>query len=334
MITRAEDYCLITPIGVINGGILPARDVAGNGAASALRAEDLCFALEAVKERHISNSAAGTLPSPSHVKDRSDLTLIWDELLNCAYTYRVPVVSLSETFPDIGYVREDKGFDLWDWYPGAMQDSCRSALSSVLDNDYLRRFYYDLLRAERLLIMANGESYGLGSWTASGTYVDNVGNQYTISANGSGGINYGRLPAELNCIQYKYSSGIYNRYFYGVREVSMSHVLPLADRVQSAWHIVCYELNVISTGSTDNNYYYFVRAYPCSVTAAGIVANGGAFLPDYDIVSECETLGYSFPTQITGHDTPYASLRILRSWLVVDYNFRTEIRSLNWQWTP
>lgn len=47
MISSAADYRLISPVGLIDGGILPARDLSDDGSAHILRTEDSCFLLEA-----------------------------------------------------------------------------------------------------------------------------------------------------------------------------------------------------------------------------------------------------------------------------------------------
>ena len=109
MIESAQDYQLVTPVGQIDGGILPARDVAADGSAHAVRAEDLCFALEAVKERDFKQLVPFPSMQPSHVVDRSDWNNVWSWLRADAYGPRaiadknVLAISPTEGFSPIPF---------------------------------------------------------------------------------------------------------------------------------------------------------------------------------------------------------------------------------------
>lgn len=347
MITRPQDYQLVTPVGQIDGGILPARDVAGNGAAHGVRTEDLCFALEAVRERNF-YKIADYLPNPSHVVRRTDWNSLWERLRVLCYGLRritgyssVLSIDGAEQFADIAYTPNPYAsfgsIPLGTLYPNSVLQSCHVAdiTSPVMDNDtFWRRFYYDLKGSERLYVPGS-ENYGsdrgyLGTWSVTGTRTEGVyGNTYTNETNYNGA-----LDGPIRQVVYQSNQ----RQLRGVNSGStMTRVsLPLLDRVQSAVAVAEYKMRVKGGSSQyqDYDYYYSARCYPCSVSSAGVLVNGDIFLLGSDIVQEAEDLGYSLPATDSRAYPGYAEVRLLSTRIVALYNFRTEIRSLNWQWIP
>lgn len=340
MITQAQDYQLINPVGIIDGGILPARDVAAGGEAHALRAEDMSFALEAVLERDFTQ-IAHQLPSPSHVMRRSDMNSVWEHLRRCVYpTPSNPsgrAISRSETFQSISYTTTMNGPELKSHYPDSVLESCWTADISkhTLDCQFWRFFYFDLMRSDRL--MMSSSSYDLALFTGSATYVDTSRNSYQISISDNRVFNLpagGGNTARLRGIHYLYANGSDQRNSYGTSNEAMVCALPLPGLLSSVKLIVCYHLRV--RGVTDNGYtsYYFTRSFACQVTATGCTVPSAAFLVGYDLVSEAESLGHYLPSTKDRAVTAHAYVEIYTGWVVADYNFRTEIRTLNWTWTP
>lgn len=353
MINTPQDYQLVTPVGVIDGGILPARDVAADGSAHAVRAEDLCFALEAVKERDFKQLAPFPSMQPSHVVDRSDWNNVWSWLRADAYgthafaDKNVLAISPTEGFSAIPFTSGlGDTLTLPDIYPNAALASCYLAdiASAVEDNKFWCRFYFDLKRADRLYV-PGGSSENLGTWSASGSYADISGSTYNVAA-----LEHGQVWAPtastlqgVRCIGYQrppYSS-TRSRVIYGMDSTcTLERVsLPLLGRITSAVAIGSYTLLVCGAqaGATYKE-YHFARSYSCTLTASGVVVDPAIFLPasSFDIVTELAAIGESFPAEATSSDTGagYAYIRLSRTFLVADYDFRTEIRSLNWNWTP
>lgn len=347
MINTPQDYQLVTPVGVIDGGILPARDVAADGSAHVLRAEDMCFAIEAVKERNfqqISSSGVYGFPSPTHLTRVRlgqevfyDWNDIWGMLRAVCFEAPVRAIDPGAQFAPTPYT-QSYSFDLADFYPSAVLASCHVSdiTSYVLDNAFWRRFYFDLKRADRLCVNG-GSLYHLGSWSATGTYTDRAGNTYQVSSSDTGYITSTSRTAPVRAIWYSYRNGAFRRTAYGTSNCTMTRTnLPGVGRVTSAVAVVAYRLSVKGVGESDRATYYFARGYPCTITNAGVVVDPSMFLASgFDIVSECETLGHSFPAEVqASENTGDAKVEITATYLVANYNFRTEIRSLNWNWTP
>lgn len=340
MISRAQDYSLVTPVGVIDGGIIPARDVAADGSEHAVRAEDLCFALEAVKERNfrqISGSGGYWFPSPTHVVRRADWGNVWGLLRAMCFEAQVRAIDANETFAATQYMQA-RAFEIEEFYPSAVLSSCYTSdvKSRVRDNAFWRRFYFDLKRTDRLCVKG-GSLDNLGSWSATGTYTDLVGNTYQVKSGDTGNIWSSSGDARIRAIGYTDRSGSERRVVYGTSNCTMTRTnLPSIGRVASAVAVVAYELRVNGVGEDEAAWYYFARSYPCTISNAGVVVDPSMFLTSgFDIVSECESLGHSFPEDKPSYARGgEAKVEIIATYLVADYNFRTEIRSLNWNWTP
>lgn len=346
MINTPQDYQLVTPVGVIDGGILPARDVAGDGSVHALRTEDMCFAIEAVKERNfrqISSSGVYAFPSPTHLTRVRfmrdvfyDWNLIWGMLRSVCFESSVRAIDPYEQFAPTPYT-QSYSFGLANFYPSAFLASCHVSdiTSYVLDNAFWRRFYFDLKRADRLCVNG-GSLYHLGSWSATGTYTDQAGNTYQVLTSDIGNITSTSRVAYIHAIGYNYRNGAYHRVTYGTSNCTMTRTsLPDIGKVVSAVAVVAYQLSVTGAGESVNSDYYFARGYPCTITPAGVVVDPSMFLSSgFDIVTECESLGHNFPAEASSMKGGYASVVIRATYLVANYNFRTEIRSLNWNWAP
>ncbi len=355
MITQASDYQLITPVGRIDGSILPARDVRGNGRDHVLCAEDLCFAMEAVAERNLANQALviGYPSAPSLVLRRKDWNRIWYQLRDQAFTswvgtgyahYGAHAIDPSEPFADINYTACTSIPDFDDLYPNAKLSTCYSAPveNPVLDQSKMwRGFYFDLLRADCLLV-DNVLSQGIPGCGYSGSYTrlfeGGTSTSYTVSDAGS-------FPAfNLKAVNYSYdsSSGLYTRDDpFGVTAADMTCVVPQQARVSAAKLVVIYKLS--ASGANDSagsgTMYYFVRSYDCGVSSTVItIPSSSVCLLDFDLAAAAESLGHEFPSTTSNASAwgvwPLAQLVISSAHLVVTYAFRTSIRSLNWQWTP
>jgi len=347
MINTPQDYQLVTPVGQIDGGILPARDVAADGSAHALRTEDLCFATEAVRERDLYGSISTTTSLPSHVLRAADWERLWFVLrkLNYgdgAFDQGYPrAVAYAEPFYDIPYTlyTGSVSTELSEHYPNAYAASCFGSVANhgnVVDETSMwRGFFFDLLRADRVQI---GPSF-FGSYQ----YVNSTGHSSTYTV-----ANETRSPIgpynHLQEIAYDQAGSAPNERLrstqFGVTAASIYTSVPLSGIVTSAKLVALYTLWVQpEAGYKTGAYYYFTRAFNVSVAGGSIAVPNGFFLTqaDFDIVSVCGTLGQALPPSImktSSWNNTGAWVQCPRTFLVVDYNFRTEIRSVNWQWTP
>ena len=365
MIENAQGYQLITPVGFIDGGILPARDVAVDGSAHAVRAEDLCFAMEAVKERdflQVGEYHVMEYVSPSHVRRQADRINVWKALrIACYGEYslettsrlsRIYAVDVDAQFPDVPYTSGSiglypgvSGMNLL--YPGAILPSCYTGdtRNHVIANDPWRMFYYDLKRADRLYIEGGDGTNGRGTWTATGTYTDSRGNTYAMSSNAYGRVCYGPYAYDgvLRQVLYKMDGGVWTKYAYGVLSggnCTMTRVsLAELGRVASAVAVVAYGLYVSDAANNHEYDFYFTRKYQCTVTTSGIVVDPSMFLQSFDVEAAVLALtGINFGNTYSGQTPPYATLDIEYTHLVVNYNFRTNnlndsnSRAFGWNW--
>lgn len=348
MITRAQDYQFITPVGVVDGEILPKRDKRTNGSAHALRTEDLCFAIEAARERDLSGYySSAAFPAPSHVLRENDWETIWQNLRSInfhagSFDSRFPrAVASAEPFSDISYTQYTGALptELSTHFPNAYVASCFSSVASkghVLDvTSMWRGLYYDILRADRLQI---GQSYN-GSYTYVNSYGNTYTNQVSNATNEPTGSN-----RHLQEIAYDQEGSTTNERLrsaqFGIASASLSTSVPLPGLVSAAKLVALYSLWVQpDAGYKPGTYYFFTRSYNVSVSGSSITVPVAYLLPqaNFDLVTVCGNLGHTLPQSIlkTGSwNNTGAWVQCPRMFLVVNYNFRTEIRSLNWQWTP
>lgn len=346
MINTPQDYQLVTPVGQIDGGILPARDVAADGSAHAVRAEDLCFALEAVKERDFDGRAALVrLPVPTHVVKREDWNRVWLGLRVACFgangSSGVRAVDAKEQFAGTPMKRVETGYEsLEEFYPNAFLASCHTGnvASPVENNVFWRKFYYDLKRSDRLYVPA------YGAWTASGRYTHWDGRTGQVAANNAGGIQpTGQFfPGYLHDLEYRYVDGKCQRTASGVSYSTLMRTgQPLQGNVASAVAVAEYMLEVKGVGKTMES-YVFARSFPCTVASGGIQVSPAVTLPapGFDLVATCEELGHPFPAETAEQSWAYAYLSHTATYLVAKYNFRTNnlndanSRAYGWNWTP
>lgn len=358
MISRAQDYQYITPVGMVNGDILPARDNEADGSSLVLCAEDLDFALEAVGERNLSDSPTAIIDTvtPSLILQRRDWNGVWANLRRVAFTgnntspYLPRAVSYGETFPAQPYTSTAPS-GLESWYPGVYMTSCYHAdvTSSVLAPTAMwRGLYYDLKRADRLDL-----TVGLGNWSNTGydgtwqCAVNDGSSSQTVTGTLSGSNQPHSSSYYICYISYTNSTPM-ERY---VRHRSsalgtMTCAVPRFDRVNiygavivASYHLFGYGFESTSTIPNRKD-FYFTRSWNCTISNGNVIIPADIWLPNFDIVTEAGNLGITLPAsgnRPTGASTwwiPYAILEFQKCYLIVLYDFHTEIRSLNWQWTP
>ena len=358
MIESAQDYQLVTPVGVIDGGILPARDVEAGGLAHTVRAEDLCFAIEATRERDLyGQSMASSYPTPSLVLRKKDCEMVWHELRYVGYdgytASPVPrVVDSEESFADVPYTAGAAPSTLPALFPNVYVQSCFGSVAGrncVVDlTSMWRGFYYDLSRADRLQLR---QSFN-GSYTTTNMYGARSSNQVLTGTGGKGDvapIAWG--SSIIQRIGYYdptegYSSQRVRSAQYGVESASVSTDVPLPGLVTSAKLVGVYELYVQETpGRATPTVYYFTRAYNVSVSGSAIHVPLDFYLPQssFDLLTVCKTLGHALPesyTRVSSFDNTGAYVQCDRSFLVANYNFRTNnlnssaSRAFGWNWTP
>ena len=346
MITRPQDYLLVTPVGLINGGIIPARDVAADGSAHVLRTEDLCFAIEAARERDLTGYySAASFPTPSHVLREYDWGSTWQNLRainfnSGSFNSRFPrAVAYAEPFSDISYTQYTGALptELSTHFPNAYVASCFSSVASkghVLDvTSMWRGFYFDLQNADRLQM---GQSYN-GSFTAVGSYGDTFTNSVTNATTEPTGFGY-----HIHEIAYDHEGSTTGERIqsaqFGIVSASLSTAIPAPALVSSAQLVALYSLWIQpEAGYKTGVYYYFTKSYNVAVTGTSITVPADFLLPQFDLATVCASLGHALPQRIekaVSWNNTGAWVNCQKTFLVVNYNFRTEIRSLNWQWTP
>ena len=351
MITRASDYQFITPLGQINGGILPAREVAANGSLNVLRAEDCDFAIEALDERMSLNNGQPAWPlNPSMVVKRQDWYRFRSTMASRVFTesdatgagrYRsyISPVDWNYVFTAGDFHSEEPwgsyghGEHLTDVYPncvlsGHAPSSSTDWPSKVWNNDYVRLFYYDLKRSDRLLL---GGELWRPTMTLTRTYHDEDNNQ-TTQEQPSSFTDY----AFLDYVYREHQSGRKRRY-YGYTDGTVTFTVPKHQIATEAILVVLDELDVVDY-INDNRYEWArSRVYNVNWNASGLVTMPkDAFVRTEDyLVSVAQEVGVEVPFTTTTLDIPaHVANWLLGYWLIVKYNFRSEIRSLNWGWTP
>jgi len=350
MITNATDYQYVTPVGQINGGILPARDVAADGSSSVFRAEDLCFATEAVDER-LSISRGSTsrdLPVPTLALYQLDWDAIWYNLSYCLFhgsdsrTDR-PRTNLLATAIDPNAVFAPGDYNelfdhLNDYYPGSVMASHYHAypqMGFAWDNDCVRGFYYDLEMSDRVCFISG--------WPITGTLTTTKHDEDVTTTTSESFYALSDGKAQFG---YAYRTGTRRgrkRVYTGVTGGSLTFTLPLSDKAASA--------ELVWVESITGNYHaekpdaktirsYRTRHVDLTWNSAGTVTIPSAvFVHSESQLEEIASdMGLDFPFFIASteySDIPGAlNVQTRGAWLIVTYDFRTEIRSLNWQWQP
>lgn len=332
MITRAQDYQTITPVGVIDGGILPARDVAADGSDHTLRAEDRCFAIEAVNERNsvVNYSSSVQLPSPSLTNWGEGLDIVHKRLKNAVFDPG-RAIALSAVFTSADYSTEKASLNAI--VSGSVLSSCyvRPTPFSkmfVLNNDPLRRFYYDLQRSDRLSI---------------GDRITQGGSQvYTIhdeDDNDETSVNYA-IDDVRGWFRYRSRrSGRtgWRRIYEGLTSGNLTMTLPLISLATSAELVVEYHIQYYI--DSDFHELFRVRKFQLALDGSGVVTVPEAAwkITESDMEDLADELSLDMPFVTTGNTYPtYPTLyvTVAHRWVIVLYDFRTEIRRLNWQWTP
>lgn len=350
MINDAADYQFITPVGNIDGGILPARDVAADGSKLTLRAEDLCFGIEALNERmslsNYSPSPWAVMPSPSLVVKRNDWIELWHILQLAVFnrndngntfasdssgdTYKwITAIDPSAVFADADFPEQRRYWYLNTFYPSAVLSS-RYADGDrpgyVWHNDFIRGFYYDLQRADRLLL-------GGKLWPISGTVTVT---DHDIDTNTSASENVRRFHRYAYFQYASKSGGGYKRKYHGYTGGSMTFTLPLHNLATSAELLVMDEIYWTYRNSSEGKLGRFHR-HTLTWDSNGVVTIPAAAwqCSETDLEGIAAGLNLDLPFTTSAQTIPgYLNLIVEAVWLVVRYDFRTEIRSLNWQWTP
>ncbi|MBO7689034.1 MAG: hypothetical protein J6V72_21830 [Kiritimatiellae bacterium] len=338
MITRAQDYQIITPVGIVNGGILPACDVAANGSVHVLRAENLDFAIEAVNERRgvFGAGAVGLAPSlPVRRQDWYELAGWLDLLLSAGGggTGRESWAAYqSASFAPIAYTATFPGSTAAQIWPAAkVVERAASAAAAnfpaVLGGAALRHFFYALQFADRYCL-----DPAVTPFQGSATYTDQNGAASTTASCAQGYFD----AADERVLGYGYDEDYaYIRKVWGIQSATLSCTVPLPALVADACMVCLYKLEGFDDSTSGT--WYFSRQIPLSVPASGVVSvPPAAWLADFDILAEATALGFNFPERPSAGigRLNQVSVNTVLARLVVSYDFRTEIRSLNWQWTP
>ncbi len=350
MIDTATDYQYVTPVGQINGGILPARDVAADGSSSVIRAEDLCFATEAVYERLAisKDSTSRDLPVPTLPLYQLDWDSIWYNLSYCLFhgsdsmTSRpssgllATAIAQNAVFAEGDYA--ELVDHLHDYYPGSVLESHYHAypkMGFAWDNDYVRGFYYDLEMSDRVCFISG--------WPITGTLTTTKHDEdsTTTTSDSYYGLSDGK--AQFRYTPRTGSKSGYKRVYTGVTTGSLTFNLPLSDKAATA--------ELVWVESITGNYHsekpdaqtirsYRTRRVDLAWNSAGVVniPSDVYVHTENQLDAIAADMGLAFPIAITSTD--YADIpgsllvQTRGAWLIVRYDFRTEIRSLNWQWQP
>ena len=129
----------------------------------------------------------------------------------------------------------------------------------------------------------------------------------------------------------------WKRRFNGYTGGSMTFTLPKYQRALSA-ELFVLENILLSSYDTGTRYVYRFRKHQLTWSASGVVTIPDAAWKrtESDLVALAAEFGIQVPVTTSSQQVANSVITVLdaRRWLVVNYNFRTEIRSLNWQWTP
>lgn len=228
MISNPTDYKMLTPPGgvLIDGGIMPARDVAGDGSWKVLRGEDPCFLLEAGRR-----IAVYAFQEPSLVFGLGEVTKTVDAqpMKSAIYGIREGVKS-GRTWPNAPALKNGFGYypdivqpgttgtaDLWDGCLTPATVSATEAFVSApsdfstgnpLRADNVRKIFHDLNTVKAVVADGGTEVFSSGAtersreWRPDGSLIRDVTTDYSpgtlvFSAQGDSGF-YGPTQTDYN----------------------------------------------------------------------------------------------------------------------------------------
>ena len=170
MIERAQDYQLVTPVGQIDGGILPARDVAADGSAHALRVEDACFLAEAASRAwayyKFFTSGRATMAA-SHCLDAEVVNNAQGLIQQCTeygasrYVFaRTPVVKGEYVMNVGGNTSIDAALGILYQGVASVPNFVGNGVSFALSTDELRKVWYNYRQIGCILAVCPLEASG------------------------------------------------------------------------------------------------------------------------------------------------------------------------------
>ena len=167
MITSREQYRFVEiPDGIrVDGGIMPARDVAGDGSWRQLRGEDPAFLMEGVRERNAAIGKDYTTVVMNRALSARRLAGVADEIRIMANRRVAPY--FVKPFEDVAVHGKNSASSLYTFFPDVRftaEDLASSAgdfaAGEPLRADPVRALFYDMQRLRSFVAGATAETSG------------------------------------------------------------------------------------------------------------------------------------------------------------------------------
>lgn len=296
MISDRSKYRFVTPPDwmEINGGILPARDVADDGSSSVLRGEDACFLTEAARRafayrrygtpfNSLDENAVGEEISTNPVGGAIHNIVEYPSHSYNSVKYAIPGSPsfVGSYVKDVGSGDIMAGVLSGGMYIFAPSNPSWGGLQGVLDSDAIRRAYYDLRQSGCFVF--DGDLGG--AYLATPSLVDRVYDYdaehgWTMS-NESVSQDTGGGVVNINKITYELGKG-----YYIVHDWTMTNVVPTGtgtsvptplSRLYGA-DVQCHAVFAVSVqhkaGASSSSVFY----NDAIVAQAGIASNGTVYI--------------------------------------------------------
>lgn len=171
MITSREQYRFVEiPDGIrVDGGIMPARDVAGDGSWRQLRGEDPAFLMEGVRERNAAIGKDYTTVVMNRALSARRLADVADEIRIMANRRVAPY--FVKPFEDVAVHGKNSASSLYTFFPDVRftaEDLASSAgdfaAGEPLRADPVRALFYDMQRLRSFVIDTADTGYSCSAW--------------------------------------------------------------------------------------------------------------------------------------------------------------------------
>ncbi len=334
MLTAASQYEMLDMAGLegfVSGGVMPARDVRGDGSWRAMRYEDLLFLAEAYAER---KAAVGLTPSsapPGRTLDAAAFaSASWIDP-SCVWSADSPEITAAGKYVSpaeemcafgVAEIGAEDTISTCGLFGGSAEELVRPSVGEALRADHVRRAYRDLgfLSATMRLVSLPA------TWTCTSTYTVLEGEPPAPVVT-TGSATFGGAPVTV------YSQGSASR----VGSSSMRYSFAFGSMPSVRWPSACWWVfvaevaHVVFSGGEESAYTSetrrFVVCRPCgaspsapSMAAVAAEAAGAAGAP------------YSAGPVYSERDA--VTITIREAALAVDHDFPAEVSSLGWGWTP
>lgn len=333
MIRSRGEYLFVTvPEAIrVDGGIMPARDVAGDGSWKQLRGEDPAFLMEGVRERHAAIGRADTTVVMNRALRARRLAGVADDIRMMATRSAAPYFvkpfedvavhgevdgSFDTFFPDAKFAAEDLASSVGDFAVGA-----------PLRADHVRALFYDMQRLRSFVGSARPET-SCSAWEIVKSAYDADHLFYPPSSPSSVVYLY-NMEMETYSMECRLSNGSFS---------SSLEDTSVADLVSSCktYGVFFARYNLYKRATSEDKVEE--SSYSC-VPVPCTIADGVASVAAADIMAAADSIiGHHGWKKVGWNQTEYSIQNIeifihdlYAVWTLGDH---TDISPLGWNWTP